>query len=228
MAGSLQAFTASSRPYSPQSRAERLIGAGRIVLAAFSLLAVRLNPPAPAEHARVTYLILVGYAVYAAFIALVVRFCRWPVPRLPLITHMVDLAVFTGLMYLTEGPESPFFIFFVFFMVSATLRWQSRGALRAGLAALGTYLVMGLYARLVLRGAVFELDDFILRSASLAVLAFLLYHLSAYEERVRGEMAKLAAWSHSVPPDMRAAFLAAARGGPARAPLLRRQAGDDR
>ncbi len=50
--------------YSPQSRAERLIAGGRVVLAVSSLFAVWLDPSEPAKYAGIAYSLLVSYVVY--------------------------------------------------------------------------------------------------------------------------------------------------------------------
>jgi hypothetical protein len=50
--------------YSPQSRAERLIAAGRVVLAASALLALWLDPTGPVKAARAASLVLTVYVVY--------------------------------------------------------------------------------------------------------------------------------------------------------------------
>ena len=58
--------------YSPQSRADRLIAGGRVILAVSSLFAVWLDPSEPAKYAGIAYSLLVSYVVYAAVIATLV------------------------------------------------------------------------------------------------------------------------------------------------------------
>ena len=56
-------------PYLPQTRAERLIAAGRLALAAFSLQALWLNPSEPLKYAQLAYLLLSAYLLYALAVA---------------------------------------------------------------------------------------------------------------------------------------------------------------
>jgi len=183
-----------SASYAPRIRAERLIASGRVVLAAFSLLAVWLDPSTPAQHAQTTYFLLLGYVGYALLVALVVWLTHVPLVRLGFVTHVLDLLLFSVLTYLTEGPTSPFFTYFMFSIVSATLRWQWRGALWTAAAALLTLIGVGVYADEVLGDHAFEQNRFIIPSVYLAVTAGLLGYLGAYEERRRREMVELAAW----------------------------------
>jgi signal transduction histidine kinase len=180
--------------YAPRIRAERLIATSRVVLALFSLLAVWLDPYTPATHARLTYFLLLAYVSYALAVASVAWLAHGPLLRLGLVTHVLDLLLFSFLIYLTEGPTSPFFTYFTFAIVAATLRWQWRGALWTAAVALVTFNGIGVFAAEVMNDPAFEENRFVIRSLYLAVMAGLLGYLGAYEERRRREMSALAAW----------------------------------
>ena len=181
--------------YAPRIRAERLIVTGRVVLAAFSLLAVGLDPTADESiNADTTQALLTGYAIYAVLIALVVWFAQVPMLRLGFFAHVLDLVLFSLLTYLTQGPTSPFFTYFTFSIVGATLRWQWRGALWTAAAALLTLNAIGLYADEVIGYPAFEQQRLIIPNVYLAVTAALLAYLGMHEERRRREMSQLAAW----------------------------------
>ena len=185
--------------YSPQSRAERLIAAGRVVLTASALLALWLDPTGPVKDARAASVLLTVYVVYAGIMAALTWLTDLAPNRLRLATHALDLAVFTLVMYLTEGPTSPFFALFVFAIVAATLRWGGPGTLWTALVAVVLFLAMGFHAGEIERDPRFELNHFIVRSVYLAVVGVLIGYLGAYERRLRGEIARLAAWPAAVP-----------------------------
>jgi signal transduction histidine kinase len=181
-------------PFSPTSRQERLIGAGRVVLAGSSLLAVWLDPSEPAKYAQIAYGLLVAYLAYAGVVALAVARAQAVPSGWRLATHGVDLLFFSLFIYFTSGPASPFTAYFVFALVCATLRWQWRGTLWTAVASLGAFLGAGLYFGEVLQDPAFELDRFIIRGVYLGVVAVLLGYLGIHETRVREEMAALAVW----------------------------------
>jgi signal transduction histidine kinase len=180
--------------YAPRIRAERLIATSRVVLALFSLLAVWLDPYTPDVHERTTYVLLLGYSTCALIVAAVAWVADGPLRALGVATHVLDLLLFSVLTYLTEGPTSPFFTYFTFAIVAATLRWQWRGALWTAAAALLLFNGTGVFAAEVINDPAFEENRFIIRSVYLAVMAGLLGYLGAYEERRRHEMSELAAW----------------------------------
>lgn len=179
--------------YTPQARAERLIALGRLVLACFSLLAVYLEPSTPAKYQQATYALLAAYTLYA-LVVLVVAW-RTPVPpaRQRVASHVVDLILFTLFIYLTEGPASPFFLYFIFSLFCATLRFPWRGIVATGAAAMLIYGAMGAGA-LLLADPHFELSRFAVRIAYLGVITALLAYLGVYQEQLRSELASLAAW----------------------------------
>lgn len=180
-----------------EERTERIIAAGRVVLASFSLIAIWLDPTTPTRYATLAYPLLIGYVLYAVVVTLVVWSSHGPLVRLGLLTHIFDLVMFSLLMYFIEGPTSPFFAYFVFAIVCATLRWQWRGTLWTAVVAVVAFLGIGFYASEFLRDPAFELDRFIIRSVYLAVVAALLGYLGAYESQRRSQLAQLAAWSRT-------------------------------
>jgi signal transduction histidine kinase len=180
--------------YAPRIRAERLIATSRVVLAAFSLLAVWLDPYTTTAHGQTLYILLLGYVGFALAVAAVVWLAHVPLARLGLGSHVIDISLFCVLAYLTEGPTSPFFTYFMFSLVGATLRWHLRGALWTAAVALIAFNGIGVYGSEVMNDPAFEENRFIIRSVYLAVMAGLLGYLGAYEDRRRREMSALAGW----------------------------------
>jgi signal transduction histidine kinase len=200
----LPGLTVMEPLYSPQSRAERLIAAGRVVLAVSSLFAVWLDPAEPAKYADVAYALLAAYVVYAAAIAFLVWRSDAPSHRLALVTHAFDLIFFSLFIYFTWGSASPFTAYFVFALVCATLRWQWRGTLWTAVVSVGMFLGVGLWVAEVLADSGFEMYPVIVRSVYLVVVAVLLGYLGFHEEQTRREMALLAAWPQDVPRQIEA------------------------
>jgi signal transduction histidine kinase len=190
----------TSSNYSAQIRAERLISAGRVVLAACALIAIAATPVEilRADY-RVAYALLGLYSLYAVSVAIAVWRAPRPLGRTRLITHLIDLVVF-AVMYVSEQHvASGFFVFFVFSLLSATLRWQWRGTVLTAITAFGVALLAGLYQ--ASSAEAFESNRLIIRGLYLAVVAVLLGYLGVYEVRLRREMSRLTSWSTALPDD---------------------------
>ena len=176
----------------PQSRAERLIALGRAVIATAAFVAIYLDPLEPALHPRATYALLVGYVVYALVFAIWTIVAPAGSSRSFRIgTHVFDLAFFGAINYLTAGASSPFFVFFVFSIVCAMLRFGRRGTLHAAVAAFVIFMISVL-ARMDV--ADFELNRFIIRCVYLLVIASLLVYVADYQQRIQSDLARIVRW----------------------------------
>jgi signal transduction histidine kinase len=187
-----------------QSRIERLIAITRVGMAIAALVASWLDPSQPARYAWVAYGSLTCYVVYALALALLAWQAVGSLPRLRLTTHVLDLTFFSILLYLTEGPASLFFVYFVFSLVCATLWWRWHGTLWTAVAALTIFIGMGVYGATLARNPAFALHRVVIRAVYLAMAAALLGYLGAHKRRVDSNMTKLAAWPRGSLEDLSA------------------------
>jgi signal transduction histidine kinase len=177
-----------------QTRTDRFIAAGRAVIALFALTAIWIDPSQPAGAADVTYALLVGYLAFAGGILLASRRETLWSAEIGLGSHIVDLAVFSTIMFLTEGATSPFFLLFTFSLLSATFRWQWKGALWTAVTVLFLLVAIAVVYRAVAPGQPFEVDRFAIRCAHIVVIGAMLVYFGFRQQRSAEEAARLAAW----------------------------------
>ena len=181
-------------------RAERIIAAGRLFLAVFFLLAILADPGEPGMAGPHLHTLALGYAVYAGAIALLTRVRRTLPGSLPPATHVVDLVLFSVFMYFSQGAASPYFVYFVFATICGALRWQGRGALYTGAAALGSYIAVTIGATVLLKSPGVDPARFITRCTQLGVITVLLAYVGHHQGRLQADIASLAAWPRRLPP----------------------------
>jgi len=196
----------AEKQYVPQRRVERIIAIGRMVLSAFFLLAIWLDPSEPSHYAQFTYGTLAGYLVYSLILGVLTLRYRLNWNRLHVATHAIDMLVFGFIMFFTDGPTSPFFVYFIFLLVCATFRWQWRGTLWTAAMALVTVLALALCPPNLLHDQNFELNRLIIRIVYLAVVATLLGYLGAHEQSMRNVLDLLSGWPNSIPDDFKSAI----------------------
>ena len=156
-----------------------MIALGRVMLAALFLISIWLDQSQPAQSPERTYALLLFYVLYALGIAALTWRNWWLDARLAAPAHIIDMAVFTAIVFSTNGYTSPFFLFFVLPLLSAAIRWGWREtALTATLLVL-LYLSAGL---LVTGSETFELQRFVARSGHLVILSALLIWFGIHQQ----------------------------------------------
>lgn len=167
-----------------------MVSLARVLLGVFALLTVYIDPTQPTHNPELTYSLLIGYCLFGLFLAgVAVRFP--PRRQMALVTHCVDVLFFSLLIYFTDGPTSPFFVYFTFALFSATLRWSWRGALATTGATVAIFVLVAVLADESLPE---HLPRLILRVSYLIAAGLLFAYFGAAVEGARQRLAKLAAW----------------------------------
>ncbi|MEY2882662.1 MAG: hypothetical protein RL490_386 [Pseudomonadota bacterium] len=175
-----------------QNRADRISGIGRIAFALPALAAALIDPPQPASNAPVVVQLLLAYALLAIALGLVTWRRSLSAPPIGQWAHAVDLLVVAALVYLTSGATSPFFPLYLFATLSATLRWNWRGALGTSLAIVLLFIPT---AFITAGGLDPQTDDvlrYVVRIGQIIVVGGLLAYMGAQRERVWQELLGLA------------------------------------
>ncbi len=173
-------------PIEEQLQIERLLAAARLFLAAVALLAVYFGPDEPTLLAGVAYGLLASYLVFAVAVFLLLRGRPLPVLRWRSVVHALDVAAAAVITVLTQGAASPFFVFFIFVLLGAALRWGSLPTVVTGATTVVWYLVEGvLHDQVTTTGL--TLTRFMMRAAYLSAATLILAYLAGRQTRLRTE-----------------------------------------
>lgn len=165
-----------------QYQSGRVIALGRVILSSLFLLSIWLDQSQPAQAPTQTYALLLFYVLFALSVAALTWRNWWLDARLAAPAHLVDMAVFTGIVFSTNGYTSPFFLFFILPLLSATIRWGWRETMLTASALVLLYLTAGL---LVAGSEAFELQRFIVRSGHLLILSAILIWFGIHQQLAR-------------------------------------------
>ncbi len=179
-----------------RKQTEQIIAISRLGLAASAVLAIWLDPVQTSTYADAPYLMLVSYVAYAA-LALGVPFTRRVRSRLIVATHAVDI-LFSVLQYLTLGPLTSLFVYFLFAMFTSALRWGWKGTLATSAAILVTFPLMATLMGPTLMSADLTWNRLVIRIVYLTLSAGMLVYLGRYGARLRNEIERLARWPTTV------------------------------
>lgn len=168
-------------------RIGRLISLGRAALAIGSLATVMIGA---AQPTTAVYL-LAAYAGLSMAVAALQMSHRLRTQTWGLALHLADLVIFTVLLYLTDGPISPFFPLLVFALLSAMLRWQWRGVLRTTVALLTLYVWIGFVFQAEVLVSTLGMQRFAMRTLQLAVIGTMLTAFSYYQGRISRDIMRM-------------------------------------
>ena len=175
-----------------QVRVETLIARGRLVLAVFMLLALRVAMPRGSASA---FRLALVFLAYASVLGLLVRTRFGDGPRWPGATHAVDLSVYAISLFLLGGLAPSMLAWFLFLLVAATLRWGWRGTLTTGSVAIALHVAFGARAVEALENARMAPAEFITLALLMGVMTVFVGLVGAYEDWRGAQLARLAAWA---------------------------------
>lgn len=161
----------------------RVIALGRLLLAVSFLGAIAVDISQPAQAPVETFGLLIAYLVFSAIVAAATWDNWWLDAKLAGPVHAVDIGLFTVLVRLTEGYTSPFFVFFVFVLLAAAIRWGWRETALTAILLTILYLVVGLFAASSTVG--FLLYRYIVRTGHLVILSLILIWFGIHQWRAR-------------------------------------------
>jgi signal transduction histidine kinase len=146
-----------------------VIASGRLLLAFLFLVAGWADSRQSAPG--MTLPLVAFYFTWALGLTLLVWNGWWLDARLAAPAHVIDVAAFMIMLYSTEGYTSPYFIFFIFILLSAAIRWGWKETAVTAAAILGIYFAAGM-----LRGPspALEVEPFIIRTGHLLTLSAIL------------------------------------------------------
>lgn len=189
------------------NRADRISAIGRLTLVVPTLAAALYDPPQPQIFVPYVIGLLVGYTALAAVVAAVMW--RRPLSVRPIgqWVHGIDLFAFAALVYLTRGVVSPLFPLYLFTILSATLRWDWRGALGTSTTIILLFMPAAVFIGDGFDPGTDDLLRFVVRIGQIVVVGALLAYIGVQRERFWRELLRL-----SRPVDTQAASITVAIG----------------
>ncbi|PYS48963.1 MAG: hypothetical protein DMG13_24405 [Acidobacteria bacterium] len=162
-------------------RVESGLAAGRAILAVAAGIGIYVDPAGPLQHQFLVNSLALIYVFYSVG-ALVFPSWRKQAVRHPVTVYAVDVAWLALLNSFTEDQNSPFFVFFIFALVSAAYRWGARETLVTG-------ILLSVFSLWLGRS---DLLFFIPRLAYVLITGMVLGYLAHAEKRLRAETSLIA------------------------------------
>jgi signal transduction histidine kinase len=149
----------------------RVVAIARFGLASVFLIATVADPVVGDSPAIIP--VLGGFVCFAAIVAVMTWNNWWIDARTAAATHVIDTGFFIAVVILPEGYSSPYFLFFIFLLLSTAIRRTWKDTALTAVAVLALYLIAGLlFARTA--HPPFEARRFVIRTGYLFILSLVL------------------------------------------------------
>lgn len=170
-----------------RARVERVLAMARVFFAIVTLAAIHMDRNEFSSEAPVAYELLSAYVSFSAIISIVARLAPSYLLKAGFAIHLVDLLFATAITFLTKGSGSPFFVFFVFVLFAAPVRWGLTATLATVAAAIVLFLAEAQLAPPSPAGPALEVTRTLIRTSYLVVLTVMLAFTAAQERAFRSE-----------------------------------------
>ncbi len=186
-------------------RIEQWLATARVILAISALVAIRMDPT-ELGHSWAAYGLFAFYLANGILILMLLRRRQQSTAAFRLLVHAGDIVWPALISIFSEGPRTPFFLFFVFVLAAAAYRWglwETLGTATAEVVLLWVESFFLLHVPLAMGGALpwrvltglrvnvgeFEPKRLFMLSVYLIVMGLLLGYLAEQQKHLRAEKA---------------------------------------
>lgn len=166
----------------------------RLAFAVLAIVVIQLNPSRVARYPALSTAVLIAFLVYSAGAVLLVWKSKFSLASLGTITTALDIIWIALIVISTGGTRTPFFFYYSFPVITASLRWGLKGSLPV--ACIGVAIYAGIRFTLAAESGSepIGIDTIVVRSLYLFVLAGIFGYISEFEQK---QNRKLLAYSRT-------------------------------
>ncbi len=162
---------------------EKLLAWLRVAFAIVAVIVIQLNPSRTTRFPTLSVFSLWSFVVYSLFVLELVRRQKTISKKIGIITACLDSVWIFLIVFSTGGTRTPFFFYFSFPVLSASLRWGTKGSVFVALVGVTLYGSI----RFSMAAESFErpmgIDTLLVRSLYLIALAYIFGFVSEFEKR---------------------------------------------
>ena len=153
----------------------------RASFALVAVLVIQLNPERTARFPKLSFLSLISFLLYSLAVLYVARRKQFGTAPFGVTTHVLDVLWIAVIVFSTGGTRTPFFFYYSFPVITASIRWGLKGSIPVALAGVVLYAII----RVTLAGELLEgpigIDTLLVRSLYLIVLAGIFGYICQFE-----------------------------------------------
>ena len=164
-------------------RREHAVAWLRVVFAAVAVVIIQLNPERVARFPELSFFSLASFFVYSLVVLYLARRNRLTSSPLGILTNSLDVVWIAVIVFSTGGTRTPFFFYYTFPVITASIRWGLKGSIPVALVGVFLYGVVRLSLAAESMASPIGIDVLLVRSLYLVLLAFIFAYISEFERK---------------------------------------------
>lgn len=164
-------------------RRERAVAWLRVVFAALAVVVIQLNPERVARFPELSFVSLVSFFVYSLAVLYLASRNKLTSSPLGILTNSLDVVWIALIVFSTGGSRTPFFFYYSFPVITASIRWGLKGSIPVALVGVTLYVVVRLSLAGESMSSPIGIDILLVRSLYLIVLACIFGYISEFERK---------------------------------------------
>ena len=155
----------------------------RLAFAVIAIFVIQLNPSRVARYPALSTVTLASFLIYSAGAVWLVWKNKFPFTSLGPINTALDTIWIALIVISTGGTRTPFFIYYSFPVITASLRWGLKGSLPVAGIGVGIYIAIRLTLAAESMSEPIGIDTIVVRSLYLFALAGIFGYISEFEQK---------------------------------------------
>jgi signal transduction histidine kinase len=164
-------------------RRERAVAWLRVGFAAVAVLVIQLNPERVARFPALSLFSLSSFLLYSLIILYFTQRKPNASSRIGILTTSLDVVWIAVIVFSTGGTRTPFFFYYSFPVITASVRWGLKGSLPVALVGVALYGVVRITLAAEAMDSPIGIDTLLIRSMYLIVLGAIFGYISEFERK---------------------------------------------
>jgi signal transduction histidine kinase len=163
----------------------------RVGFAAVAVVLIQLNPERAARFPLLSSFSLASFLIYSIALLYLAKTNKLTAPPVDILTNSLDVVWVAVIVFSTGGTRTPFFFYYSFPVITASLRWGLKGSLPVALVGVVLYGFVRLSLAAESMDSPIGIDTLLVRSLYLIVLAGIFGYVSEFERRQNHQLLAL-------------------------------------
>jgi signal transduction histidine kinase len=160
---------------------EKAVAWVRFGFAAVALVVIQINPERATRFPLLSEVALITFLLYSIGVLYLAEQNKLASAALGVITTVLDVLGVAAIVFSTGGTRTPFFFYYSFPVITASVRWGLKGSIPVALVGVFLYALVRISLAAESMSAPIGIDTLVVRSLYLILLACIFGYISEFE-----------------------------------------------